>query len=107
MITASFPKFEIDYITSRSVCQIVLNYFLFRLAVWGGSLALIIATARKFGASVYRTLFVVLAGFIVTYSYARATLAMSVFSMGIVTICMAVENKHKFLPIIIGYAIFV
>lgn len=81
------------------------NYFLFRLTIWGGSLALIIAAARKFGASIYRTLFVILAGFIVTYSYARATLAMSVFSMGVVTICMAIEKKYKFLPIIIGYAI--
>jgi hypothetical protein len=75
------------------------------LAVWGSSLALIIAASRKFGASIYRTLFVILAGFIVTYSYARATLAMSVFSMGVVIICMAVENKCKFLPIIVGYAI--
>ena len=81
------------------------NYFLFRLTIWGGSLALIIAAAHKFGASIYRTLFVILAGFIVTYSYARATLAMSVFSMGVVIICMAVENNRKFLPIIIGSAI--
>lgn len=81
------------------------NYFLFRLTIWGGSLALIIATAHKFGASIYRTLFVILAGFIVTYSYARATLAISVFSMGVVIICMAVENNRNFLPIIIGSAI--
>lgn len=81
------------------------DYFLFRLVVWGSSLVLIILAARKFGASVYRTLFVVLAGFIVTYSYARATLAMSVFFMGVVIICMAVENKQKFLPIIIGSVI--
>ena len=83
------------------------NYFLFRLTIWGGSLALIIAAARKFGASIYRTLFVILAGFIVTYSYARATLAMSVFFMGVVIICGAVSNKLKVLPIVIGSAIVV
>ena len=81
------------------------DYFLFRLVVWGSSLVLIILAARKFGANIYHTLFVILAGFIITYSYARATLAMSVFFMGVVIICMAVENKRKFLPIIIGSAI--
>ena len=86
----------------RLIYYIDGDYFLFRLIVWGSSLALIISAARKFGASVYRTLFVVLAGFIITYSYARATLAMSVFSMGVVIICMAVENKRKYMPIIIG-----
>ena len=81
------------------------NYFLFRLVVWGGSLALIIAAARKFGANIYHTLFAILAGFIVTYSYARATLAMSVFFMGVVTICSSVDSKKKFLQIIIGIAV--
>lgn len=86
----------------RLIYYIDGDYFLFRLIVWGGSLALIILAARKFGASIYRTLFVILAGFIVTYSYARATLAMSVFSMGVVMICVAVENRRKFLPIVIA-----
>ena len=81
------------------------DYFLFRLVIWGGGLGLIILAAHKFGANVYHTLFAILAGFIITYSYARATLSMSVFFMGVVIICMAVENKHKFLPILIGSAI--
>ncbi|MBR5105889.1 MAG: hypothetical protein IKU93_05570 [Alistipes sp.] len=81
------------------------NYFLFRLVVWGGSLALIISAARKFGVDIYNTLFVVLAGFVIIYSYARATLAMSVFFMGVVTICSSVDSKKKFLQIIIGIAV--
>ena len=81
------------------------NYFLFRLVVWGSSLALIIAAARKFGANIYHTLFVILAGFIVTYSYARATLAMAVFSLGVITICVAVNKKRKLLPTVVGFAI--
>lgn len=73
------------------------NYFLFRLVVWGSSLALIILAARKFGASAYSTLFIILAGFIVIYSYARATLAMSVCTLGIVLICVAHERSKGFL----------
>lgn len=81
------------------------DYFLFRLVVWGGSLVLIILAARKFGANIYHTLFVILAGFIITYSYARASLAMAVFSLGTIIVCDAVTKKRKFLPIIIGSAI--
>lgn len=81
------------------------DYFLFRLVVWGSSLALIILAARKFGANVYHTLFIVLAGFIVTYSYARATLAMATFSLGAVMICMAVDKRWKVIPLIIGMCI--
>ena len=96
------PEAGLEAFYQRLIYYIDGDYFLFRLIVWGSSLALIISAARKLGASVYRTLFVVLAGFIITYSYARATLAMSVFSMGVVIICMAVENKRKYMPIIIG-----
>lgn len=89
----------------RLIYYINGNYFLFRLIVWGGSLALIIAAARKFGANIYHTLFIVLSGFIIIYSYARATLAMSVFFIGVVIICMAVNNKRKLLPMVIGAGI--
>lgn len=89
----------------RLIYYIDGDYFLFRLIVWGSSLALIILATRKFGANIYHTLFVILAGFIVTYSYARATLAMSVFFMGVVIICMAINNKLKVLPVIIGAGI--
>ena len=93
----SFYQYLINYIDG--------NYFIFRLVVWGGSLALIVTATRLFGANVYHTLFVILAGFIVTYSYARATLAMSVFSLGIVIICTANKHKKGIIKTIIGIAI--
>lgn len=83
------------------------NYFLFRLVVWGGSLLLITYATRKYGANLYHTLFLILAGFIITFSYARATLAMAVFSVGAVIISIASERKIKrrILPTIIGLII--
>ena len=78
------------------------DYFLFRLVVWGVSLLLIVLNARKFGANVYNTLFIILAGFIVTYSYARATLAMAIFFLGVILICVAINKKWKLFRIIIG-----
>ena len=78
------------------------DYFLFRLVVWGGSLLLIVLNAHKFGSNVYNTMFVILAGFIVTYSYARATLAMAIFSLGVILICIAITKKWRIIRIIIG-----
>ena len=69
------------------------DYFLFRLVVWGGSLVLTIYAIRNFGANVYHTLFLILAGFIITFSYARATLAMAVFSFGFVLVSISSERK--------------
>ena len=71
------------------------NYFLFRLVVWGSSLVLITYATRKFEANIYHTLFLILAGFIITFSYARATLAMAVFSVGAVLISVASESNVK------------
>ena len=83
------------------------NYFLFRLVVWGGSLVLITCAARKFETNLYHTLFLILAGYIITFSYARATLAMAVFSVGAVLISAASEHniKKQILPTILGLII--
>ena len=81
------------------------NYFLFRLIVWGGSLLLIALSARAFGVSAYNTMFLVLAGFIIIFSYARATLAMSIFALGAVTISLASEQRRAMLKKLIGIGI--
>ena len=83
------------------------NYFLFRLVVWGGSLVFVTYAARKFEANLYHTLFLILAGFIITFSYARATLAMAVFSVGAVIISVASERdlKNRVFPIILGFIV--
>ena len=83
------------------------DYFLFRLVVWGSSLLLVVFAARQFKVDIYHTLFVLFVGFIMTFSYARATLAMAVFSVGAVTISIASERniKKQILPTILGLII--
>ena len=83
----AFYQYLIHYING--------NYFLFRLIVWGSSLFLIVLAARQFKVNVYHTLFVILAGYIITFSYARATLAMAVFAVGVVIVCTASERNKK------------
>ena len=78
------------------------SYELFRLFIWGTSLLLIIWATRLFKANVYHTLFMILAGYIIVYSYARATLAMSIFSLGAVVLCMSREQRSRWLNIIGG-----
>lgn len=95
----AFYQYLISYIDG--------NYFLFRLVIWGGSLIFITRTVRMFGVSLYHTLFLILAGFIITFSYARATLAMAVFSLGVVLVSLASEEKIKtrMFHTILGFAI--
>ena len=81
----AFYQYLIHYING--------NYFLFRLIVWGSSLFLIVFAARQFKVNVYHTLFVILAGYIITFSYARATLAMAILSLGVAIICNATEYE--------------
>lgn len=83
------------------------DYFLFRLAVWGAALIVTVLSARCFQLNVYHTLFVIFAGFIITFSYARATLAMSIFSLGAAISCVASEykNRKKYFQIALGLAI--
>ena len=83
------------------------NYFFFRLVVWGSSLVLTTYAVKKFDANVYHTLFLILAGFIITFSYARATLAMAVFSVGAVLVSVGSEEnvKNRVLYTIVGFII--
>lgn len=81
------------------------NYALFRLIVWGGSLLLILFGVRIFGANAYNALFLILAGYIIIYSYARATLAMSIYALGVIIVSVESEHKFNLLKKIIGITI--
>ena len=83
------------------------NYFLFRLIVWGSSLLLVVFAANKLRVDVCQTLFLLFIGFILTFSYARASLAMAVFSVGVVIICNALQGtiKKRIFSVIFGLAI--
>lgn len=81
------------------------NYALFRLIVWGGSLLLILISVKIFETNTYNTLFLILAGYIMIYSYARATLAMSIYTLGVIIVCVESEHKFNLLKKIIGILI--
>ena len=95
----AFYQYLISYIDG--------NYFLFRLVVWGGSLVLTTYATKKFDANIYHTLYLILAGFIITFSYARATLAMATFYVGAVLVSVASEEniKKRAIHTILGFAI--
>lgn len=58
------------------------NYLLFRVCVWGLALILYIKTLERFGVNINLALFFLLACFLNTFSYARATLGMAMFFYG-------------------------
>lgn len=59
------------------------NYLLFRVVVWGGALLLYIYTSHIYGVDVLLALFLLFLLFASTFSYARASLAMSVYFLGV------------------------
>ena len=83
------------------------NYALFRLVVWGGAALIAVWVARVYRANSYNMLFVILAGYIVIFSYARATLAVAVLTLGVAMLCTASDKKRmlKSIQIIAGLAI--
>lgn len=69
------------------------NYLLFRLIIWGGALLIFQKTARRFNLNVPRTTFILFAMFITIFDYARASLAMSIYFLGLSYICVPSKNK--------------
>lgn len=83
------------------------EYWQFRLCVWGGSLLLASIASHLFGAKVYNTLFIILAGFVIEFSYARASLAMSAFTLGTIILCVSKERTRGFILKIVGVLILI
>lgn len=81
------------------------NYTLFRLIVWGGAATLIALTARRLNINPSLTLFLVLALFGHYFSYARATLAMSVYFYGLSFFIIRDYGIKKIINFIIGIAL--
>ena len=75
------------------------NYLLFRMIVWGGSLVFLYNACERLRISPLLTGFLVFTGFLSTFSYARATLAFSVYYWGLSYI---ISNKRNLLTTIVG-----
>ena len=79
------------------------NYLLFRIVVWGGALFLVSKLVSQLGLEDYKVVFYLLSSYILTFSYARATLAFSIYYLGVV-FCVA-PNNRSLLKRVIGIAL--
>ena len=69
------------------------NYFLFRVVVWGGAFLLACLTFRRFGVNVNIAAFLLVAAFLLKFNYARATLAMASYFMGLSFLLKPIKNR--------------
>lgn len=80
------------------------NYLLFRTAVWGSALYLFYRGAYFARINTYHSLFILAAGFIITFCYGRVTLAMSMVFTGYI---IFYNNKSRNLPkALLGIIVF-
>jgi len=100
-----------DYHAFESVYQIIgqslgNNYLAFRLVVWGGASVFTCITFKRFGLNIGRTLFFLFAVYISVFDYARATLAMSIYFLGI-SYLLIPHGKLKIFSRIFGIALII
>ena len=87
----SFQAMETIY---GPIIQLVQrNYLLFRVIVWGGAYLLFIMTCNRFNVNINNASFILIACFAVTFSYARATMAMACYFYGLSFFCKPYKNK--------------
>lgn len=102
------------------------NYLLFRLMVWGSAFFFSCIAFKRFGISVNAAVFFMLAVYLLRFNYARSTLAMASYFLGltflvkpmkgkrIISFCFAAllfwgayEFHHSFLPILfLSFVVF-
>ncbi len=80
------------------------NYFLFRVIVWGGAFTLFCWTSKRFNTPVYQTAIFLVATQAIIFGYARVTLAMAVYFLGLSFICNP-SGKFKLFERIFGIAL--
>lgn len=69
------------------------NYLLFRIFIWGPACLLLYLTFRRFKINTNHAYFFLVTCYFITYTYARASLAMSVFFYGLSCIYYPLFNK--------------
>lgn len=79
------------------------NYFLWRCVIWGMGLCLFYVTTKRLEIPSYTAGFILFALFVLTYSYARASLAFTLFALGFSFLCKPLPTK--WLSYLIGLAI--
>ena len=59
------------------------NYLLFRIVVWGGAFLLVSLTLQRFEVNPNISIFFIISAYLLTFNYARATLAMAFYFYGL------------------------
>lgn len=77
------------------------NYFLFRIIVWGGAFVAFCWTAKRMEISVYYAAILLIATHSLIFGYARASLAMAVYFLGLSF--LSKPSKSKLLSYCIGF----
>ena len=68
------------------------NYLLFRIIVWGGAFLLACITFKRFEVNVNVAAFVLVAAFLLKFNYARASLAMASYFLGLSFLLKPIKN---------------
>ena len=82
------------------------NYLLFRIVIWGGATLCYVQTVKILKINLLMALFIMFLLFTTTFCYARATLAMGVYFLGL-SLLMEGRNSHKVKYVIMGAAILI
>lgn len=68
------------------------NYLLFRIIVWGGGMFILTKTISCLGLDDYKVMYYLMTSYILTFSYARATLAFSIYFLGLALVCKPIKK---------------
>ena len=71
------------------------NYFMFRIVVWGGATYLLSKTIQQLGLDDYKIIFYLFTSYILTFAYARASLAFGFYYYGIALICSSKKSNWQ------------
>lgn len=81
------------------------NYLFFRIVVWGGAFLLSIFAFKRFEINVNTAVFFLIAVFLIKFNYARATLGMSSYFLGL-SYLIKPSKQLRFLSILLAIALF-
>lgn len=101
---AGLQGFHLEPVYQYLILLIHNNYVLFRIVVWGGAVLCIVRTAKILNINILLTLYIVFLLFTTQFCYARATLAMAVYFLGLSVFLTGRETKRAYV-IILGLAL--
>lgn len=76
------------------------SYLIFRFIIWGGALYLVYKSSLRLGIEGNRFIYIFAVFFLLTFSYARVSLAMALYYYGISLLIVSRENERKFAKIL-------